>query len=206
MTEDFVLQTIENVVKRLAKKFSFPGFDPDDIAQEGRIMAMDALPRYKAEMGPLVNFLTTHVRRRLINLKRNHYRRTDPPCLECYHCDQEGRRPEHHDENGYCQNYLRWRSRNDRRACLAASCEANANDEQTATPDNASTDVEVKEILSLINRELPVELRSAWLRLRDDAAGVPAEMKRRMEKAIRDILERVGIDLGETGSFWSRAA
>lgn len=68
MTEE-TLAIIQKVAKKFANKYSFAYYDPADIEQEAFILAMEALPRYKGT-GPLENFLSVHVRNRLLNLRR----------------------------------------------------------------------------------------------------------------------------------------
>ena len=56
-TEQQVLDAIEGVVRILAQQFAFGPYDKDDIGQEIRLMCLDALSRYRPEVGPLQNFL-----------------------------------------------------------------------------------------------------------------------------------------------------
>jgi len=51
-------------------KYRFSIYDPDDIEQEAFLMCIDALPRYKS--GSLENFLSVHVRNRIVNLFNKH--------------------------------------------------------------------------------------------------------------------------------------
>ena len=71
MNEEQVLTAIENVVNALARNFRFGYFDTDDMKQQGRMYALEGIPKYNPEVGPLENFLRTHIRNRFINLKRN---------------------------------------------------------------------------------------------------------------------------------------
>ena len=73
MTEDQVMKTISLVVNRTASKYTFYGYDTDDIKQEAFIICMDALNRYDSKR-PLENFLAVHLSNRLKNFVRdNHY-------------------------------------------------------------------------------------------------------------------------------------
>jgi len=194
MTEAEVLDVIEDIVAKLAQKFSFPGYDPDDIAQEARIMCLDALARYDPATGPLQNFLFAHVRRRLINFKRDHFRRSDAPCAACYRCDQEGRRPDHYDGD-FCAKYRAWRTRNNHRVNLTTARGVDADDTRMATSEDASTEVETNEILSLIDRSLDVETRKTWLQMREGMKNIPHEKREKAERVIRRILEKAGVSL-----------
>ena len=73
MTEEQVMKTIMLVVNRTASKYTFYGYDSDDIKQEAFIICMDALNRYDSKR-PLENFLAVHLSNRLKNFVRdNHY-------------------------------------------------------------------------------------------------------------------------------------
>ena len=68
MTEQEVLAVIEKIANRYCHKFKFGYFTAEDIKQEAFIIAVDALDRYD-ERRPLENFLSSHVKNRLINFK-----------------------------------------------------------------------------------------------------------------------------------------
>ena len=73
MTEEEVIDTIMLVVNRTAAKYTFYGYEVDDIKQESFIICMDALDRYQ-EGRPLENFLAVHLSNRLKNFVRdNHF-------------------------------------------------------------------------------------------------------------------------------------
>lgn len=72
MTEKEVLQKIHLVVDRIAPKYTFNGYDVDDIKQEAFIICMDALDRYD-ECRPLENFLSVNLSNRLKNFVRDNY-------------------------------------------------------------------------------------------------------------------------------------
>ncbi len=73
MTEESVINTIMLVVNRTAAKYTFYGYELDDIKQEAFIICMDALNRYDNKR-PLENFLAVHLSNRLKNFVRdNHY-------------------------------------------------------------------------------------------------------------------------------------
>jgi DNA-directed RNA polymerase specialized sigma24 family protein len=72
MTEKEVLQKIHLVVDRIAPKYTFNGYDVDDIKQEAFIICMDAMDRYD-ECRPLENFLSVNLSNRLKNFVRDNY-------------------------------------------------------------------------------------------------------------------------------------
>ena len=82
MTEEQVIQTIDNIANRLASKFKFGYHEIEDMKQQARLFAWEGLKNYDG-IRPLENFLWTHVRNRLYNFKRNNFGRPDKPCDTC---------------------------------------------------------------------------------------------------------------------------
>lgn len=72
MTEKQVVDQIMVVVDRSSAKYTFHGYDIDDIKQEAFIICMDALERYDPSR-PLENFLAVHLSNRLKNFIRDNY-------------------------------------------------------------------------------------------------------------------------------------
>ena len=72
MTEEEVIKQINTVVNRIASKYTFYGYEVDDIKQEAFIICMDALERYDNKR-PLENFLSVHLSNRLKNFIRDNY-------------------------------------------------------------------------------------------------------------------------------------
>jgi RNA polymerase sigma factor (sigma-70 family) len=72
MSEQEVVDQIHVVINRMAQKYTFNGYDVDDIKQEAFIICMDALDRYDSKR-PLENFLAVHLSNRLKNFIRDNY-------------------------------------------------------------------------------------------------------------------------------------
>lgn len=70
MSADEVLATVTKVVDKIAPKYTFFGYEVDDIKQESYLICRDGLLRYNSGEGPLENFLSVHLPYRLINLIR----------------------------------------------------------------------------------------------------------------------------------------
>lgn len=70
LTEQEVVNTIQLIINRIAPKYSFYGYDVDDIKQEAFIICCDALNRYD-ENRPLENFLAVNLSNRLKNFVRD---------------------------------------------------------------------------------------------------------------------------------------
>ena len=77
MTEEQVIEEITNVVNKMCHKYTFYGYEVDDIKQEAWIMCMDAMDRYDSAR-PLENFLSVHLSNRLKNFVRdNHFTKNE---------------------------------------------------------------------------------------------------------------------------------
>lgn len=72
LTEEQVINQIKTVVDRIAPKYTFNGYDSEDIKQEAFIICMDALDRYDPSR-PLENFLSVHLSNRLKNFVRDNF-------------------------------------------------------------------------------------------------------------------------------------
>jgi predicted PilT family ATPase len=73
MTEAEVMKEIATVIDRISHKYTFYGYEVDDIKQEAFIMCVDAMERYDPSR-PLENFLSVHLSNRLKNFVRdNHF-------------------------------------------------------------------------------------------------------------------------------------
>lgn len=73
MTEEQTMEVIQRVCERTAPKYTFYGYQKDDILQESYIICIEALNRYD-EKRPLENFLAVNLSNRLKNFIRdNHF-------------------------------------------------------------------------------------------------------------------------------------
>lgn len=72
MTETQVIEKINIVINRIAPKYTFSGYEIEDIKQEAFMICMDALTRYDTNR-PLENFLSVHLSNRLKNFVRDNY-------------------------------------------------------------------------------------------------------------------------------------
>lgn len=72
MTEKEVLDQITLVVDRISPKYTFNGYEVNDIKQEAFIMCLEALDRYDSKR-PLENFLSVHLSNRLKNFVRDNF-------------------------------------------------------------------------------------------------------------------------------------
>ena len=165
MTEREVTETITKVVNRYAKKFKFSYHEIDDIKQEGFMIGMEALERYDASR-PLENFLAVHIKNRLKNFKRDNFFRYD----------------EELEKNASSTKDLKKVQRNNVRKFLIYPIDIDSvrqdGEKNMSTSDKFIDDVELKELMVLIDKNLQVTYRKDYLKMRD---GVYVSKIRREE-------------------------
>ncbi len=197
-TEQEVLSVIDQVTGPLVSRFrKFAYFDADDLKQEIFGFCWRALPFYDPSKGTLGGYLFRTASNRLCNLKRNSTVRADTPCVHCKQSDDTcGRPPERSDHpEGFCQRYLDWRGRNEKKFALASPFDVSLTDVHRMTADDATTgDMEIDEILRLIRDRLPVADYGNWLRLRD-GVHVPADARRKVVAQIKEILAELDLEI-----------
>ena len=167
-------EVIRRIAKKLAPKFTFGIHSVEDIEQEAFIMGLEALPYYDAERGNFSTFIYHHINNRLKNFKRDHYYREQ---FICYLC--QGNDPE-------CDNCLRrkWREENKLRLTECIPIE----DVSPSYDDNPLDKIVSDEIFSIIDDNLPIELRGDYLRWKD-GASLPHMRKQKVEQFLITILE-----------------
>ena len=70
--DEDVMKTIDIVINRIAPKYTFNGYDVDDIKQESYIICLEAMDRYDQDR-PLENFLSVNLSNRLKNFIRDNF-------------------------------------------------------------------------------------------------------------------------------------
>jgi hypothetical protein len=196
VTEAALVKAIDDAADLLSSKFRFGLNDKDDIKQQGALFVLEALRdgKYDPAKADLAAFIYVHMRNRLVNFKRDEYQRNDPPCKDCHNS-----LPNHttHADGRYCQPYERWLQRVSKKLGVVNPHSF----DNEVTPDSeqgfqvqgqAEVDAETDEVLRLIDRELDVSLRPAYLQLR---AGVklPKPQRDEVEAVVRAILVRAGV-------------
>jgi len=73
MPNEQEMEIIERIVTKISEYFSFPGFDKDDIKQEGRLIGASVFNKFDPRKGRLEDFLFMSIRNGLLNLKTKHY-------------------------------------------------------------------------------------------------------------------------------------
>lgn len=194
MTENEVVEAIQTAANALIR-LKFGPNDEDDIRQQAAMYAIQALNAgaYDPRTGPdgkptrpLVNFLYTHMRNRLLNFLRDTWRRADPPCKSCH--DSLPDKTEH--PNGrYCDKYEAWLRRNMAKQNIACPTDiSELEGVDRVASDDVVEESETKEILRLIDAKLPVSMRSDYLRMRDGQRLAKAR-RLEIEDAVREIIQ-----------------
>lgn len=155
----------------MVSKYKFGYYDIDDIKQEAFIIGWKVLPKFNGS-APLENFLSVHIRRRLLNFQRDNYYRLD------------------------IKDDMTKRSKNNiaKKNLIDTISIDNVQDEHE---DNMFyyvefiNDIECKEILKLIDIHLDIDLRTDYLRMRDGITIAKAK-RDKIYEAIHKILEEHG--------------
>ena len=156
MSEKETIEKINLVVNRISPKYTFKGYDVDDIKQEAFMICMDALNRYDTNR-PLENFLSVHLSNRLKNFVRDNYFTKG---------DEEKKKILTPKQLGYDENIV---------------------DKQY----DSDLKIDSNDITEIIDKFLPVELRSDFLKFTNDVY-IPKKRKIYLMQVIRNILEENG--------------
>ena len=184
MTEQEVTDTIQKVVNRVAHKYTFGHSDVEDIKQEAFMIAMEALGRYDEER-PLENFLAVHVNNRLKNFKRdNYYRQELLSKLTNRHGEYKPSLEKRIREN----NAKRYLMEPITLGVVRDEGEANMRVES-----DSHQQVIEKELLTLIDRHLPANMRADYLRIIHDVY-VPRQRREEIYEIIQKILYEKGYE------------
>ncbi len=191
--------TFKKISKSISSKFRFGYYEKEDIEQEVYILCVNALERYDSSQ-PLENFLWTHVKNRLCNLKRNKYERKETPCLKCPLYDKlrqvNDSQCQKFEDKCDCDLYKKWVYRNNAKKALSGASSSKetsiiqANDVRKEL--NNHEHAEMEEIFNIIDRELPAELRQDYVKYKYGVRLKKATVAALLE-TLRSILERNGI-------------
>ncbi len=196
MNEKEVLGVIDRVVNILAFNFKFGYFDIDDMKQQGRMYALEALPRYNPDMGNLHNFLRSHIRNRFLNLHRDKLSRHQPPCQGCPfydpNCQQSKNKCTAFVDKLECDKYAGWEKRNGAKRSLVEPLDISGiRDEKEKNMRNNVDIPEIvtkAELMDIIDNNLPVNMRSDFKKMMEDVS-VSKQRRDKVISAIRKIVE-----------------
>lgn len=182
MTEAQVVAEVNRIVGLLANSFRFGYYDADDIKQEAWIEAIKGLENYD-ESRKLDSFLYTHIKNRLINLKRNKFKRPNSPCKYCH-----GQPENHttHKDNKHCKKYKRWLVRNTAKQNLMAPKPIiNVSPAQFISKN--LDNIEDREIFDRIEAHLDPHMRKIYLKVLYETPVSKRDREHLVEK-VREIL------------------
>ena len=158
LSEQEVVETITKVARKLAPKYIFASYEVEDIEQEAFMMGVEGLKRYDTNK-PLENFMYTHINNRLKNFKRDNYYRFD---------------------------YGNAQKIQDRKKSILEPADITAL-YCVSIDDDTVDNAHLSEMIELIDRRLPADLRSDYLKLRTNSP-LPKGRKAIIIQAIEDIL------------------
>ncbi len=161
-SEEQILNIVDGILDYLAPHFTFGYYDVDDIKQEGRIFALEVLS--KCQPGrDIKNFLFTHIKNRLINLKRDKFIRPNP-CTRCLYYQSDNLHGcSQHDNITNCPKYNKWIRKNNIKKNLI---ETHLDLVEQATDYRKSAEqLHDTELLKIVDTHLPLQYRDDFLRL-----------------------------------------
>lgn len=200
MTEAEVVTIINKIVYKLAYKFKFGYHDINDMKQQGRLLALEALESNKYDgKRPLENFLWTHVHNRLFNYKRDNFERPDTPCDACDN-NINGECVKYTSKD-YCLIYEKWLNRNLAKRNLMIPLGLFGIDDEHESTMRCGDDIVDKliynEFVDLVEGKLPVVFRKDWI-LCKAGVHIPKNKRIKLQEIIFKILEEEGINAPET--------
>lgn len=183
------LQLIDKTIGPLARNFAFGYYSFEDMMQEGRIFAMTAISKYDPSKGAsLSTFIFNHVKNRFINLVRDKFNRTQPPCLMCKYNTKKRKCKKYFDKTE-CDKWCKWRDNNTVRRNLINTYQIS----QSHADSIIDGDIHVaeklanQEILNFVDRRVPISVRADYRRYIDGAKL--SKLKRlKVERIIKKIL------------------
>ena len=158
LSEQEVIDVIVRVSKKLAPKFVFASYEAEDIEQEAFLMGVEGLARYDSSK-PLENFIYTHINNRLKNFKRDNYYRFD---------------------YGNAQKIQDHKKNILEPMDIAALY-------TVSTEDETVSNAHIAEMIDLVDRKLPADLRGDYLRLQTNSP-LPKGRKAMVIETIESII------------------
>lgn len=192
---------VETIVSMKKSKYNFPGVDPEDLAQDIRLMCWEALEKKfdDSKVGKSVfHFVARVVDNGLYNKFRGVYLDNNPPCLRCEHY-QKATKTCAIDEIG-CDRIVNYRKRMAQKRAIAAPLSYNAhldNEEGSDFSAHESLSVEsttgVCDLDDSFRSSLDEELVPYYdLMVKGDMESVPVKMRRAVQRQVRAIIEAEG--------------
>lgn len=184
--ENEIVDIIQSVAKALSRipRFRFGYHSRADIEQQGVLIALEILEEDKYDPSrPLEGFLYTHLKRRLGNYKRDNYIRAERPCQCCNPFDPPV---------SPCERFDAWQIRNTTKQNLMlpldVSSVADEYESNMRTESMVEEEAHINELLTMIDEQLPVELRADYLKMTHGVA-VPKNRRLKVREAVMEIIK-----------------
>lgn len=176
LTEPQVLEVIEEIVTKLSQKLTFGFYDMEDIQQEGRIRAMttgletfdDTRFTDKEMAKALERFLRIHVTTRMKNFMRDNMGRSEKPINP--------------------DRVENWERVNKRRRNIMRPASIHEITHEFPLQTSAVEEIHHTHLMDLINKNLPIELRTDFLRM-CDGVRIPKPRQSKVREAIAEIIQ-----------------
>lgn len=162
MNETEVVNTILKISKKLAHRYTFTSYEVEDIEQEAFLIGIAGLDKYDQDR-PLENFMYVHINNRLKTFKRDNYYRLEHGAAEKIQKTKKDILEPLDIHELY----------------------------HVATGDTISEDAQLSEILQKIDDNLPSNMRSDYLKLKNNAT-LSKSRKAKVMSFIESILEEDG--------------
>lgn len=176
LTEAQVLEVVEEIVTKLSQKLVFGFYDMEDIQQEGRVRALttgletfDDSRFTDAEMvKALERFLRIHVTTRMKNFKRDNMGRSEKPVNP--------------------DRVENWEKVNKRRRNIMRPASIHEITHEFPLQTSVAEDIHHSHLMELINKNLPIDLRTDFLRM-CDGVRIPKPRQSKVREAIAEIIQ-----------------
>lgn len=207
LTEQDVLQTIDAIVNQLSAGFRFGYHDINDMKQQGRLFALEALDKgsfdinFKNKGGKkdvnkkLYTFLFSHIRYRFINFKRDNFSRNEPPCLSCPFYDPKKLKSVNQcsafEDKNECTKWDKWFKLNQAKQNLIKPVDISELNSDGISNTQYSVDMADKlyknQLKDLVDEHLPANMRSDYLRF-IQGCRLPKDKLDKLQNKIMEIV------------------
>lgn len=189
---------VERIVSMKKSKYQYPGHEPEDLAQDIRLIALEALKHFDSEkLGKSVfHFVARCVDNGLYNKFRGVYLNNNPPCLRCPEYIKETRSCAI-DEVG-CDRIISYRERMAKRRAIAAPLSYNANLESEEEGDYSHQEglavgstTGVCDLDDTLRASIDPGLLSYYeMIVAGNSDAVPAHIKKQIQRQVREAMDR----------------
>jgi hypothetical protein len=178
---------MDHVFSRVPRSFQFGYHTYDDMKQEAYIICIEFFNRAHRcydHTRPIEKILYVNLINRLLNLKRDQFRRVSPPCKTCpFHIKRQCTA---FDDRMECEKYAMWEKRNVSRQNLMNFAPSEAM-EPKPSPCKGVEMIEYNDTFAYLSEIMPQELRSDYLRMLDGVA-VSSDRREQIRAVVTEAL------------------